>query len=270
MRTREGYHFVTKRLPLTGITQRELQRVEEEVQTCARLRHPNIIHYLATSIRRERRDDEQLLICLEYASGGTLASRIDQHLERDEPFTEETATRWIGQIASAVSYIHSQRVMHRDLSAHNIFLSRAADVKVGDFGLSKSSDGLQSSVRAHTLCGTPIYFSPEMVNGEPYGAPSDAWAVGVLAHEILTLRHPFLGLSLAHLLRRIAACEYDRSLLARAPYSDELKACSTDLLHLAPATRLTLGALLSRPLLAELAGKGAGEQGDGLEGGEAR
>jgi serine/threonine protein kinase len=60
------------------------------------------------------------------------------------------------------------------------------------------------------MCGTPNYFSPEIVNGERYGAPSDAWAVGLLLYEILTLRHPFLGGSLAALLKRICEGEYDQ------------------------------------------------------------
>lgn len=147
-------------------------------------------------------------------------------------------------------YMHSMRVLHRDLSAQNVFLSADDDVKVGDFGLSKASNSLSShTVRGRTLCGTPNYFSPEMVHGDGYGMPSDAWAVGLLAHEILTLEHPFHGVSLAALLKRIVNCEYDTQLLAEAPYPEELKviASSGELLHTNPAKRLTLEALLARP-----------------------
>jgi len=250
MRSKAGFSFVAKRLSLTGISYKELQRFELEVQVCAKLRHPNIVHYLATRVSKHAIQGDMLLICLEYAAGGTLAKRIDEHHERHEPFPAAQAAMWVAQVASAVSYMHSQRVMHRDLSAQNVFLSRAGDVKVGDFGLSKESGGSQHSVQGHTLCGTPIYFSPEMVNGEAYGPPSDTWAVGVLAHEILTLRHPFLGGSLAHLLRKIAACDYDATLLAAAPYSDELKAGSSNLLRVDPAARATLEELLMRPIFA--------------------
>ena len=100
-----------------------------------------------------------------------------------------------------------------------------------------------------TQCGTPNYFSPEMVNGEPYGPASDVWAVGVLAYEILTLRHPFTGRSLAALLRRITMCEYDEVRLREAPYPDEIKvvASGAELMHLDPSKRLTLAELLGRP-----------------------
>ena len=90
------------------------------------------------------------------------------------------------------------------------------DIKVGDFGLSKAN-AASVSVMGRTVCGTPNYFSPEMVNGEPYGAASDVWSVGLLAHEILTLRHPFLGGSFAVLLQRILACDYDKERLEDAP-----------------------------------------------------
>ena len=130
MRSKAGFSFVAKRLSLTGISYKELQRFELEVQVCAKLRHPNIVHYLATRVSKHAIQGDMLLICLEYAAGGTLAKRIDEHHERHEPFPAAQAAMWVAQVASAVSYMHSQRVMHRDLSAQNVFLSRAGDVKV--------------------------------------------------------------------------------------------------------------------------------------------
>ena len=87
-----------------------------------------------------------------------------------------------------------------------------------------------------------------MIRGERYGAPADAWAVGLLAHEILTLRLPFAANSLATLLRQILSGEYDRSLLVRAPYPVALKAVASpaELLHIDPTQRLTLEAMLER------------------------
>ena len=113
---------------------------------------------------------------------------------------------------------------------------------------SKAGGHASLTVRGKTLCGTPNYFSPEMVDGKPYGAPSDAWAVGLLAHEILTLRHPFMGGSLAAMLRQIVEGSYNRQYLRDAPYPDELKAVASaeQLLHVDPSKRLTLDELLAR------------------------
>ena len=244
LKKNDGLQLVAKKLHLDGRSQADLQRLETEVAVCARMRHPNICHYLGTVAR-----DNMLLICLEYAAGGTLADRIDAAYDAKTPFHVELATTWIAQIATAVSYMHSMQVLHRDLSAQNVFLSRAEDIKVGDFGLSKASNTSQLSVRGRTLCGTPNYFSPEMVHGEPYGAASDAWSVGLLAHEILTLKHPFCGGSLAVMLQNIVAGKYDRRPLAEAPYPQELKNVATgeELLCADPKKRLTLEALLARP-----------------------
>jgi len=253
--------MVTKKLPLATCTDDELRTLENEVRMCARLRHINIVHYLATFVR-----DETLLICLEHAAGGTLAACLDFRHLKNWPLPACVAARWIKQIAAAVSYMHSMHVLHRDLSANNVLLtvppSEADDanhgsVKVSDFGLSKASTNDSRSSFGHvgiTMCGTPNYFSPEIVNGERYGAPSDAWAVGLLLYEILTLRHPFLGGSLAALLKRICEGEYDQQVLDSAAHPDELKAVAsrTGLLHLDPNQRLTLGELLKLPILEEL------------------
>ena len=128
------------------------------------------------------------------------------------------------------------------------------DIKVSDFGLSKASTNNSRSL-AHagtTVCGTPNCFSPELVNGERYGAPSDAWAVGLLAYEILTLQHPFVSGSLAALLKRISDGEYDRHALADAPHPAELReiASSSSLLHVDPQQRATLEEVLQRPVIA--------------------
>lgn len=242
---RTGLKLVAKRLQLEGTARAEVEKLENEVRVCARLRHPNIVHYLGTFVR-----EGKLLICLEYAAGGTLAARIDHRRESDEgPFEVDVATTWIAQIASAVSYMHSMHVLHRDLSAANVFLSAAADIKVGDFGLSK--EGTSSvSVMGKTVCGTPNYFSPELISGQLYGAPADAWSVGLLVYEVLTLRQPFSGNNLAGLVQKILAGDYDKDKLASAPYPEELKivASREGLLHPDPQHRPTLDELLARPI----------------------
>jgi serine/threonine protein kinase len=110
--------MVTKKLPLATCTDDELRTLENEVRMCARLRHINIVHYLATFVR-----DETLLICLEHAAGGTLAACLDFRHLKNWPLPACVAARWIKQIASAVSYMHSMHVLHRDLSANNVLLT---------------------------------------------------------------------------------------------------------------------------------------------------
>jgi len=244
MRGPSNLLFVAKRVDLRGISAHQMQRLETEVAVCAKLRHPHICHYLGTVARADA-----LLICLEHAAGGNLSDRIDHARAAASPFGTPTATAWVAQICAAVSYMHSMHVLHRDLSAPNVFLSHSGRIKVGDFGLSKAN-ATSRSVLGRTTCGTPNYFSPEMVNGRPYGTASDAWSVGLLAHEILTLRHPFANASsLASLLQKISTCSYDRRRLENAPYPEDVKAVasSEQLLHPDPDARATPGEILARP-----------------------
>ncbi|EOD18959.1 hypothetical protein EMIHUDRAFT_458856, partial [Emiliania huxleyi CCMP1516] len=112
------------------------------------------------------------------------------------------------------TYLVLMQVLHRDLSASNVFLSAAGDIKVGDFGLSKTTGvNASRSALATTMCGTPNYCSPELINGEPYGAASDVWAIGLIAYQLFTLRHPFEASSVSQLFRLICAGKVDTAAL---------------------------------------------------------
>ena len=96
------------------------------------------------------------------------------------------------------------------LKAANVFLTEdgSADgsIKLGDFGISKTLS-TQTNL-AVTACGTPFYFSPELINGKPYREPSDVWALGVLLFELLTLVRPFNGNNIAVLALNITKGKY--------------------------------------------------------------
>jgi serine/threonine protein kinase len=100
---------------------------------------------------------------------------------------------WFAQLGAAVAYMHSQRVLHRDISSANIFLSYAGEVRLGDLGLSRRLAAERGAIAVGTQCGTPPYMSPELVKGEGYGTSSDVWAVGVVLFELLALCTPFEG-----------------------------------------------------------------------------
>ena len=98
-------------------------------------------------------------------------------------------------------------MLHRDLSSPNIFIHDNGDLVVGDLGVSKKTgattftlqnekDTPTDSYTPKTTIGTPQYMSPELLNGQSYGPPADAWAVGVLLFELLALERPFEGKNL--------------------------------------------------------------------------
>jgi serine/threonine-protein kinase len=104
-------------------------------------------------------------------------------------------------VCSAVDAAHRRRLVHRDLKPENVFLAMVEGTevpKVLDFGIAKSmpalvpDEGRQTAVGM--LVGTPEYMSPEQLRGEEVNPSWDLWALGVLAFEMLTGRHPFAAL----------------------------------------------------------------------------
>eukprot|EP00965_Chrysotila_dentata_P029496 980346-Pleurochrysis_carterae.AAC.1 len=180
-----GALVVSKELTITASEKESTASdVANEIAILASLHHSHIVAYLGSF-----KTECVLSIVMEYAPGGTLSEAIEQAKQESRLFTLSTVMRWLTQLASAMHYMHSRRVLHRDLKAGNIFLTSLhaeADVKIGDFGVSRMLS-TQSNM-AHTVCGTPYYLSPELVRGSAYSEPSDVWALGVLLFELITLQ----------------------------------------------------------------------------------
>lgn len=165
------------------VVPKELLDEDEADRQCegllhARVHHENIIELLATF-----EDSEKQYLVLEHAVGGTLYSA--QQSTRAKRFDERTTASYMRQLASALSACHKQGVVHRDLKPENVVLDDEGNAKLCDFGWAMGIDG--STER----CGTLDYFSPQMVLLEKYARDVDAWALGVLAFEMLTGNPPF-------------------------------------------------------------------------------
>jgi len=178
----------------------ELEASEHEVEVLCRLVHPNITRLYG--VWRA----SGLNILMEYADGGTLADAIKLRGASGEHFSVERVMDWFVQIVSALSFMHSQSVLHRDLKAANVFLTSRNLIKIGDFGISKVLD--DTAQLARTAIGTPYYLAPELINGEPYGFKADVWALGVLLYEMMALRRPFQADSLPALAMRIVRVDF--------------------------------------------------------------
>eukprot|EP00754_Rhynchopus_humris_P014116 Rhum_TRINITY_DN14369_c5_g9::Rhum_TRINITY_DN14369_c5_g9_i1::g.86702::m.86702/K08857/NEK1_4_5; NIMA (never in mitosis gene a)-related kinase 1/4/5 len=191
-------------------------RVINEIKILKALRHSNI-----TAFHEAWREGDFIYICMEYADGGDLKKAIARKRASGVPFTEDVVRSWVLQLASALYYIHSAHVLHRDLKAANVFLTHAQQVvKLGDFGISKQLS--RSEEYARTTLGTPFYLSPEIVKGRRYNAKSDVWAAGVITHELMTFDYPYKAHSQPELFRLIErGGRVDPPALRH--YSDELR-----------------------------------------------
>ncbi|MCC6552872.1 MAG: serine/threonine protein kinase [Polyangiaceae bacterium] len=123
---------------------------------------------------------------------------------------------YLGQAARALDKAHKIGIVHRDLKPENLFLSRREDgtpwIKILDFGIAKVAPGGAeelgpvTTTAAGEVFGTPLYMSPDQARGlnDRVGPPTDIWALGVIAHKLLTAQDAWAPRSLAHLVSLVA------------------------------------------------------------------
>ncbi|CAE7294428.1 Nek1 [Symbiodinium sp. KB8] len=217
-----------------------------EAVLLSKLAHPSILHHhesfedlVATDEGPARRT---LCIVTEFCDRGDLTSQIQQR--KGSHFPESEVLEILAQICLALSYIHSRKVLHRDLKPQNVFVSRDGSIRLGDFGIARV---LRHTFElAKTVVGTPIYLAPEVVESKPYGARADVWSLGVVLYEVMALRRPFSGSTIPSLVRRILRGKY-----APLPshYSEELRGLAHLMLSKSPGSRPSVAAVLQLPMM---------------------
>ncbi|XP_067235598.1 NUAK family SNF1-like kinase 1 isoform X2 [Chanodichthys erythropterus] len=171
--------------------------IRREIEIMSSLRHPHII-----SIYEVFENKDKIVIVMEYASKGELYDYISERRR----LTERETRHFFRQIVSAVHYCHKNGVVHRDLKLENVLLDENCNIKIADFGLSNL---YHKDKLLQTFCGSPLYASPEIVNGRPYRGPEvDSWALGVLLYTLVYGSMPFDGGDHKNLIRQISNGEY--------------------------------------------------------------
>ena len=166
-----------------GLSYSYIEKVKEEISILRILKHPNIVKFFGYI-----ETNSQLLIKMEYIKFGTLKHWINQR----EKINEEEASIILQKILSAINYLHSKQICHRDIKPQNIMLSRENDltsIKIIDFGLSAQNfDKLINN----NYCGTFIYMAPELIEKKLYFISVDIWSIGILMYLLLNKgKHPF-------------------------------------------------------------------------------
>ncbi|ROL54669.1 NUAK family SNF1-like kinase 1 [Anabarilius grahami] len=177
--------------------EQDMVHIRREIEIMSSLRHPHII-----SIYEVFENKDKIVIVMEYASKGELYDYISERRR----LTERETRHFFRQIVSAVHYCHKNGVVHRDLKLENVLLDENCNIKIADFGLSNL---YHKDKLLQTFCGSPLYASPEIVNGRPYRGPEvDSWALGVLLYTLVYGSMPFDGGDHKNLIRQISNGEY--------------------------------------------------------------
>ncbi len=159
---------------------KERDQFIQEAQLLNSLTHPHILPILDAGMH-----ESLPFIVMEYASGGSLQDRLEQHPKQPFPIAE--AITIITHIGEALHYAHQQNIVHRDLKPDNILFNSKGEAMLADFGLAAilSSAGTRDIGSA----GTPAYMAPEMFEGK-VSVKSDQYALGCIAYELVTGRKP--------------------------------------------------------------------------------
>ena len=208
----------------------------QEADLLASLNHKNIVTFI------EVYEDKQFLyVIMEKCTGGEVFER----LIKQRRFTEIELVDFCRQMFSALEYIHSMNMIHRDIKAENFLYAEDGSIKLVDFGLAvkvKPDTGLLRDV-----VGSPHYIAPEMLERK-YTYPVDMWSAGVLLYLMLYGRYPFDAETDDQIIRRIRAGGINWESPDCTPSGAILKLLQK-LLQTKPGERFTPLAALNDPFL---------------------
>ncbi|XP_077601078.1 serine/threonine-protein kinase PLK2-like isoform X2 [Stigmatopora nigra] len=190
--------YAAKIIPHARVSKpHQREKIDREIELHRLLHHKHIVHFY-----HHFEDKENIYILLEYCSRKSLA----HILKARKVLTEPEVRYYLRQIVSGLRYLHEQEILHRDLKLGNFFVSESMELKVGDFGLAAKLE--PAGNRRKTICGTPNYLSPEVLNKQGHGCESDIWALGCVMYTMLLGRPPFETTNLKETYRCIREARY--------------------------------------------------------------
>ncbi|XP_075032578.1 aurora kinase A [Mixophyes fleayi] len=205
-------------------------QLRREVEIQSHLRHPNILRLYGYF-----HDATRVYLILDYAPQGELY----RELQRCSKFDDHRSATYMTELADALLYCHSKKVIHRDIKPENLLLGSDGELKIADFGWSVHAP----SSRRTTLCGTLDYLPPEMIEGRMHDEKVDLWSLGVLCYEFLVGKPPFEAETHQETYRRISKVEFQFP-----PYvSEGARDLVSKLLKHNPNHRLPLKDVLEHP-----------------------
>ncbi|XP_027731620.1 PAS domain-containing serine/threonine-protein kinase isoform X2 [Vombatus ursinus] len=209
------------------VTDPQMGKVTQEIAILSQMQHPNIIKVLDVF----ENEGFFQLVMEKHGSGMDLFTFIDNHPALDEPL----ASYIFRQVVSALVYLRSQNIIHRDIKDENIIIAEDFTIKLVDFG---SAVYMEPGKCFYTFCGTIEYCSPEVLMGHAYQGPEmEMWALGVTLYTLMFEENPFNELDEA----------LEAVILPPFSVSPDLLNLLCGLLEPNPEERMTLDTLIHHP-----------------------
>eukprot|EP01117_Protostelium_nocturnum_P006194 TRINITY_DN2234_c0_g1_i2.p1 TRINITY_DN2234_c0_g1~~TRINITY_DN2234_c0_g1_i2.p1 ORF type:complete len:1771 (+),score=730.99 TRINITY_DN2234_c0_g1_i2:165-5477(+) len=173
-----------------------LKRFRQEIAILKKLRFPNVIMYMGTSVH-----GTNVYIVTEFMERGSLKSVLKNQVGR---LSWATRIKMAVEIAAGMNYLHSLKplVVHRDLKSSNVLVDANYGVKLSDFGVAKILDNQEM---LKTYCSTLAWTAPEILNAENYDEKIDVYSFGVVMWELATFKVPYEGMSEQEILMGVSS-----------------------------------------------------------------
>lgn len=212
---------------------RAKQKLMSEIKIHRSLHHQHIVGF-----EHFFEDAENVYILLELCTNQSL----NELLRRRKRLHELEVQCYTMQLISALKYLHSHRVIHRDLKLGNLFLNEKMEMKIGDFGLATKLEF--EGERKRTICGTPNYIAPEVLEGKfGHSYEVDIWSLGVIIYTLIIGKPPFETSDVKTTYRRIRMNAY--TFPEHVPISDAGKSLIQSILNNDPSKRPSLEDILN-------------------------
>jgi len=193
----EAEVYAMKMLRKENVVKRnQVEHTKTERNVLQMVTHPFIV-----DLKYAFQTPKKLYFVLEYCVGGELFF----HLSRAGRFTEGRCRFYASELLLAIQHLHSLDIIYRDLKPENILLDADGHVKLTDFGLSK--EGIKDNFSAKSMCGTPEYLAPEILEKKGHGKAVDWYSLGALIYEMLTGLPPYYTRDREKLFERIRKAE---------------------------------------------------------------
>jgi polo-like kinase 1 len=207
------------------------EKLVQEISIHRTLNHKHVVAFYGFF-----EDEMYVYIVLELCQKRSMAELV----KRRKFITEPEVRYYLKQVLSAVQYLHEKNIIHRDLKLANLFINHEMNVKIGDFGLATQ---IENGEKKKTICGTPNYIAPEILEKTGHGHEVDVWSVGCIIFTLLVGKPPFETTTLEETYCRIRQCKYCIPMTLSTRATDVIKR----ILVKNPSARPTVNDLIQDP-----------------------